>query len=87
MNEFEIKQLMKYISYEFKHIRKARRLILEDVAFEIGVTPSYIGNIENGNREKLSLYMYLVLADYYNIPIEEIIINAKSRKEIDDQLK
>lgn len=82
MTDNEIIKLLKLLSDEFKTLRKERKLTLEDVAFDLKVSSTYIGKIENGNLKKLSLFMYIKLANYYDIDIKEIIGKAEYKYDI-----
>lgn len=82
MTDNEIMKLLKLLSDEFKIMRKERKLTLEDVAFDLNVSSTYIGKIENGNLKKLSLFMYIKLANYYDIDIKEVIGKAEYKYDI-----
>lgn len=81
------RKLYKYISNELREIRKSKKYNLTDVSSYLGITPSFLSQIERGNREKISLYYYLKLAEYFDVDIKEIIRNAELRMEIDEKLK
>lgn len=82
MNDSDIFKYMKLVAEEFKKIRKERKLTLEDVAFDLGVSSSYIGKIENGDLKKLSFYMYIKLADYYEVNLKDLIDKAEYKYEV-----
>lgn len=82
MNEKEINQFIAVLSNEFKEIRKQRNLTLEDVGFDFDLSPSYLGKIENGRLNKMSIFMYIKLAEYYNIKLSEIISVSEEKYEL-----
>ncbi|MFV5769694.1 helix-turn-helix domain-containing protein [Mammaliicoccus sciuri] len=84
MTDYEIEKLTYYVSLELKHIRKRKKILQDDIAFELNVTPQYIGRIENGYKKKLSLYMFIKIADYYGIPFNKVVENAQARMELDN---
>lgn len=85
MEDEKVIKLLKYISFEMQNIRKSTGRTQEDVGFDLGVSPSYIGKLENGKLGKLSMYMYLKLAEYYKADIKEIIERAEYRMEINEK--
>lgn len=82
MNNNDISKLIVLVSEELKKIRKERKLTLEDVGFDLEVSSSYIGKIENGKLNKLSFFMYLKLADYYGVDIKELIGKAEYKYDV-----
>ncbi|WP_145461777.1 helix-turn-helix domain-containing protein [Staphylococcus saprophyticus] len=85
MEDERVKKLLKYISREMKNVRNISERTQEDVGFDLGVSPSYIGKLENGKLEKLSMFMYLKLAEYYDVDIKEVIKKAEYRMEIEEK--
>lgn len=85
MNKFEAKRLQFYICNELKFIRKNKKLSQEEVAYALEITASYLSRIENGKFTNTPLYLFIQLADYYNVPLEKIILVANKKKEIDDE--
>lgn len=77
-------KLHKYICLELKHQRKSKELIQDKVAFDLGISASYLSDIENGKRHKTSLVTYLKIANYYNIEFDIIYKKAKAKMEIDE---
>lgn len=85
-SDIEIDKLLFYIAQEIKHIRKTKKVTQDDLAFSLGVTPQYVGNIENGKEIKLSLKMYLKIAAYFEISFSKVIENAQIRKQLDENM-
>ncbi|WP_276704336.1 helix-turn-helix transcriptional regulator [Romboutsia ilealis] len=56
-----------------KLLRTTKGLQQKDVAMAIGITTSYYGMIEVGSR-KPSLIIALKLANFFNIPVENIFL-------------
>ncbi|EOS8810579.1 helix-turn-helix transcriptional regulator [Listeria monocytogenes] len=48
----------------------------QDVSKDLGVTPQMLGAIERGDRNP-SLNLANKIANYYNVPIEDIFFNNK----------
>ncbi|MEB7435544.1 helix-turn-helix domain-containing protein [Staphylococcus pasteuri] len=86
-HDYEAELLCQYIASELKQLRKMRKILVDDVAFDLGMSNSYVSNIENNHKPKLSLYMYIMLANYYDVPFEDIVKNARMKKEIDDKFR
>lgn len=81
-NEKEINKFIEVLSNEFRYIRKQRNLTLEDVGFDFDLSPSYIGKIENGRLSKMSIFMYIKLAEYYGVKLSEIIEVSEEKYEL-----
>lgn len=58
---------------QLKLLRTTKGLQQKDVAMAIGITTSYYGMIEVGSR-KPSLIIALKLANFFNIPVEDIFL-------------
>jgi transcriptional regulator with XRE-family HTH domain len=58
----------------------------EEVAFDLNMSAGYLSRIENGKIKKLSLYTLLMLSDYYGIPFEKVVRNAKYKLELDEEM-
>lgn len=87
MNEIDrSRELYRYISKELREVRKSKNLNLTEVSSYLGISPSFLSQIERGNRDMISLYYYLKLAEYFNVDIKEIIKNAQMRMEIEQSL-
>lgn len=57
-----------------KKLRKDRQLSLKDVANELGVSDSFLSQIENGKR-KPSAELIVSIADYYKIQQDPISVS------------
>lgn len=80
----EILKLHKYICLELKNQRINKELTQDKVAFDLGISASYLSNIENGKRGKTSLVTYLKIANYYDVEFNIIYKKAKAKLEIDE---
>lgn len=80
---FEVEEFIRYLGREFRRKRNAQGKTLEQVGFDLDVSPSYIGKIERAELINLSLYMYMRLARYYNIQIDTITHKARLAHEKD----
>lgn len=56
-----------------KDLRKERNLSLQDVADEIGCSPSYLHRLENSTRKNPSMKMVQNLAEFYQVNLSEIL--------------
>ncbi|MCE5003456.1 XRE family transcriptional regulator [Staphylococcus xylosus] len=81
MSDKELKQFITVLSNEFRIIRKSKKLTLEDVSFDIELSASHLGKIENGRLNKMSVYMYAKLASYYDVKLSDIIDTAERKYE------
>lgn len=85
MDQDKAKQIQKYICLEFASIRKSKKITLEEVAFALDVTPSYLSRIENAKFQNTPLYLFIMLSDYYNIDWYQIVNVATRKLEIDNE--
>ncbi|AQR26686.1 TPA: helix-turn-helix transcriptional regulator [Staphylococcus aureus] len=86
MNYFKVNRLYKYICLEIKNQRQILKKKQEEVAFDLDMSAGYLSRIENGKIEKLSLHTLLVLSEYYDIPFEKVVRNAKHKLELDEEM-
>lgn len=86
MTDDQIFYLCEYVAKELKNIRLKQHKLLEDVAYDLGVSASYVGSIENGKRTKLSLFMYIKYADNLGVPFEKVVANARAKMYLDSDL-
>ncbi|COZ55679.1 TPA: helix-turn-helix transcriptional regulator [Staphylococcus aureus] len=86
MNDYDVNQLYRYICLEIKNQRQMLNKRQEEVAFDLNMSAGYLSRIENGKIKKLSLYTLLMLSDYYGIPFEKVVRNAKYKLELDEEM-
>ncbi|HDA2618953.1 TPA: helix-turn-helix transcriptional regulator [Staphylococcus aureus] len=86
MNNYDVNQLYRYICLEIKNQRQMLNKRQEEVAFDLNMSAGYLSRIENGKIKKLSLYTLLLLSDYYGIPFEKVVRNAKYKLELDEEM-
>ncbi|MBG3369104.1 helix-turn-helix transcriptional regulator [Staphylococcus aureus] len=86
MNDYDVNQLYRYICLEIKNQRQILNKRQEEVAFDLNMSAGYLSRIENGKIKKLSLYTLLMLSDYYGIPFEKVVRNAKYKLELDEEM-
>ncbi|HDC5709755.1 helix-turn-helix transcriptional regulator (plasmid) [Staphylococcus aureus] len=86
MNDYDVNQLYRYICLEIKNQRQMLNKRQEEVAFDLNMSAGYLSRIENGKIKKLSLYTLLLLSDYYGIPFEKVVRNAKYKLELDEEM-
>lgn len=58
---------------KLREYRKSHGLTMAQLAKEIGVSSGMISDIENGKSKNTTIWTILKLADYFNIPIEDLI--------------
>lgn len=58
---------------KLREYRKSHGLTMAQLAKEIGVSSGMISDIENGKSKNPTIWTILKLADYFNIPIEDLI--------------
>lgn len=80
----ELLKLHKYICLELKHQRTLMNLRQDKVAFDLGISASYLSDIENGKREKTSLITYLKIANYYEVSLNNILYRAEEKMKLDE---
>ena len=66
-------------------IRHSRKEKIEAVAKSIGVSHTVISKIENGRYPGVSVALLAKLADYYQIPFEELIDNPQRKNSSGDK--
>ncbi|GBZ04651.1 hypothetical protein M6K109_2673 [Staphylococcus aureus] len=86
MNDYDVNQLYRYICLEIKNQRQMLNKRQEEVGFDLNMSAGYLSRIENGKIKKLSLYTLLLLSDYYGIPFEKVVRNAKYKLELDEEM-
>lgn len=67
------KILTQNICKQLKKIRIDKHISQEDIAFDLDVSASYISQVENGKKEHISLYFVLVMCEYYDMPLSQIL--------------
>ncbi|WP_424556387.1 helix-turn-helix domain-containing protein [Staphylococcus epidermidis] len=71
------KILTQNICKQLKKIRIDKHISQEDIAFDLDVSASYISQVENGKKEYISLYFVLVMCDYYDMPLSQILYEVE----------
>ncbi|WP_354006109.1 helix-turn-helix domain-containing protein [Staphylococcus epidermidis] len=71
------KILTQNICKQLKKIRIDKHISQEDIAFDLDVSASYISQVENGKKEYISLYFVLVMCEYYDIPLSQILYEVE----------
>ncbi|MDW4404343.1 helix-turn-helix transcriptional regulator [Staphylococcus saprophyticus] len=81
----EMLKVHKYICLELKNQRLLKQLKQDRVAFDLGISPSYLSNLENGRRNSTALTTYLAIAEYYDVDFNIIVDNALTKMKLDDK--
>lgn len=71
------KILTQNICKQLKKIRIDKHISQEDIAFDLDVSASYISQVENGKKEYISLYFVLVMCEYYDMPLSQILYEVE----------
>ncbi len=71
----------KEIGKKIKEVRKNKNLSQEEFAEEIGITPSYLGQVERGQRN-IALPTLEKIAKVTDIPVEIFICNISTENEL-----
>ncbi|WP_186311638.1 helix-turn-helix domain-containing protein [Staphylococcus epidermidis] len=71
------KILTQNICKQLKKIRIDKHISQEDIAFDLDVSASYISQVENGKKEHISLYFVLVMCEYYDMPLSQILYEVE----------
>ena len=71
------KILTQNICKQLKKIRIDKHISQEDIAFDLDVSASYISQVENGKKEYISLYFVLVMCEYYDVPLSQILYEVE----------
>lgn len=66
---------------KLREFRKSHGLKMAQLAKEIGVSSGMISDIENGKSKNPTIWTVLKLADYFEVPIEELIDRNDSEGE------
>ncbi|MDG0844442.1 helix-turn-helix domain-containing protein [Staphylococcus equorum] len=66
---------------ELKNVRKDIDLSQEKVSNELGITKSYLSQIENGKRERISVMFVYRLTEFYGVPIEYVFKKVRTKIE------
>ena len=67
------------IGERLKDLRTARKLTLEQLAAEVGISKSALGKYESDNGKDISPYSILLLADYYGVSCDYLIGRTETK--------
>jgi len=65
-----------YIALELKLVRIRKGITLTKVCDDLQMSPSYLSQIENKKRNKISIHTLLRLALYYDVNFSVVVQNA-----------
>ncbi|MYF24204.1 MAG: helix-turn-helix transcriptional regulator [Nitrospira sp. SB0678_bin_10] len=83
---------MSDLSKELSRLRKLRGKTLRAVEKETGVSNAYLSQLENGSVEKPRPHVLHKLADFYDVPYEDLMTKAgylsrnDSKRPVDPEL-
>lgn len=66
----------------FSYLRKEKKVSLQEVASETGITAGYLSRLENGDRKSPSFILMVALADKLGGDINELIANVMHKTPI-----
>lgn len=64
---------MENLGTRIKKIRESKHMSINELANKSGLSDSYLGRLENGQRRDPSISTVIKMADALNISVEEII--------------
>lgn len=67
------------IGERLKDLRTARKLTLEQLAAEVGISKSALGKYESDNGKDISPYSILLLADYYGVSCDYLMGRTETK--------
>ena len=67
------------IGERLKDLRTARKLTLEQLAAEVGISKSALGKCESDNGKDISPYSILLLADYYGVSCDYLMGRTETK--------
>ena len=74
-----LKERYKIIGLKIAYYRKLRGYTQEYLAGKVGITRTYLGQIERGNKGKsYSLETLLLIADALNIDVNQLMSNTEN---------
>lgn len=81
-NKISISKFLKEIGSTIRELRRANGKTQERLAEDLGVHPSYIGQLERGQREP-SLHTVKKLSMTFNVPLSEILNERHGQSDED----
>ena len=67
------------IGERLKDLRVERKLTLEQLAAEVGISKSALGKYESDNGKDISPYSILLLADYYGVSCDYLMGRTETK--------
>lgn len=81
MTEEKSERFLKEICSELKNIRKDLQISQDKVSNELGITKSYLSQLENGKRKRISVMFIYTLTEFYGVPIEYVFKKVRTKIE------
>lgn len=81
MTEEKSERFLKEICIELKNIRKDLQISQDKVSNELGITKSYLSQLENGKRKRISVMFIYTLTEFYGVPIEYVFKKVRTKIE------
>ena len=72
-------QIKLTIGERLKDLRVVKKLTLEQLAVEVGISKSALGKYESDNGKDISPYSILVLADYYGVSCDYLMGRTETK--------
>lgn len=71
----EVDKLKTHLSVQeiLKDLRTERKMTLEELAAETGISKSALGNYENNDYKDISLGNLIILAKYYDVSVDYLL--------------
>ena len=74
------------IGERLKDLRVERKLTLEQLAAEVGISKSALGKYESDNGKDISPYSILLLADYYGVSCDYLMGRTETKNHTNTAL-
>lgn len=68
---------IKNIGIELKSIRKGQKITATSIYKTIKISSGHYSNIENARRDKVSMYIFLDISRYLQVPLSQILKNIE----------
>ena len=78
--EVDVCRLKLTIGERLKDLRVAKKLTLEQLSTEVGISKSALGKYESDNGKDISPYSISMLADYYGVSSDYLMGRTETKK-------
>ena len=71
--------IRRFVHIQSDHLRVERKLTLEQLSAEVGISKSALGKYESDNGKDISPYSILLLADYYGVSCDYLMGRTETK--------